>query len=90
MRSIGPGGGISGEILLRLGVLIRELPSLLLAGQCTATRRAVPPRHIGYARGCCREIGNPRYILDLIKCIVPVSVETMRIVTQLPPLEILD
>jgi predicted helicase len=38
----------------------------------------------------CREIGNPRYILDLIKRIVTVSVETMKIVGQLPPLEIVE
>jgi predicted helicase len=38
----------------------------------------------------CREVGNPRYILDLIKRIVTVSVETMKIVAQLPPLEIIE
>lgn len=36
----------------------------------------------------CAEIGAPRYILDLIKRIVTVSVETTKIVGQLPPLEI--
>jgi predicted helicase len=38
----------------------------------------------------CREIGNPRYVLDLIKRIVTVSVETTRIVAQLPALEIVE
>ncbi|WP_327785608.1 type ISP restriction/modification enzyme [Arthrobacter sp. 18067] len=38
----------------------------------------------------CREVGNPRYILDLIKRIVTVSVETSRIVTNLPALEIAE
>ncbi|MFJ9393189.1 DEAD/DEAH box helicase [Nocardioides sp. NPDC101246] len=35
-----------------------------------------------------REVGNPRYIFDLLARIVTVSVETMRIVDSLPPLEI--
>ena len=34
------------------------------------------------------EHGNPRYILDLLKSIVTVSVETARIVNSLPPLAI--
>jgi len=34
----------------------------------------------------CREHGNPRYIVDLIKRITRVSVETMRIVDSLPEL----
>lgn len=38
---------------------------------------------------CC-EVGNPRYILDLIKRIVTVSVETNRIVASLPALEIAE
>lgn len=38
----------------------------------------------------CREVGNPRYILDLIKRIVTVSVETNRIVANLPELEIAE
>jgi predicted helicase len=33
---------------------------------------------------------DPRYIIDLLKRIVTVSLETMRIVDQLPPLEILE
>lgn len=33
------------------------------------------------------EQGNPRYIIDLIKRVTTVSVETMRIVKSLPPLE---
>jgi predicted helicase len=36
------------------------------------------------------EHGNPRYILDLLKSIVTVSVETVKIVNSLPTLEILD
>jgi predicted helicase len=36
------------------------------------------------------EHGNPRYILDLLKSIVTVSVETVRIVKSLPPLEVLE
>ncbi|HMO11013.1 MAG TPA: damage-inducible protein, partial [Actinotalea sp.] len=35
-----------------------------------------------------REVGNPRYILDLIAKVTTVSVETMRIVDALPPLRI--
>ncbi|WP_125775946.1 DEAD/DEAH box helicase [Antribacter gilvus] len=35
-----------------------------------------------------REIGNPRYILDLIAKVTTVSVETVRIVESLPPLKI--
>lgn len=38
----------------------------------------------------CREVGNPRYIVDLIKRIVTVSVETVRIVAQLPALEVTE
>lgn len=38
----------------------------------------------------CREVGNPRYIVDLIKRIVTVSVDTMKIVAQLPALEIVE
>lgn len=38
----------------------------------------------------CREIGNPRYILDLIKRVVTVSVETVQIVAQLPALEVME
>jgi len=34
----------------------------------------------------CREHDNPRYILDLLKRVVRVSIETMRIVKSLPPL----
>ncbi|WP_430868319.1 DEAD/DEAH box helicase [Demequina aurantiaca] len=37
-----------------------------------------------------REVGNPRYILDLIAKVTTVSVETMRIVDSLPPLRIVD
>ena len=33
------------------------------------------------------EHGNPRYILDLVKRIVTVSLETVRIVRNLPPLD---
>jgi predicted helicase len=36
------------------------------------------------------EHGNPRYILDLLKSIVTVSVETVKIVKSLPPLEVVD
>lgn len=35
-----------------------------------------------------REVGDPRYILDLLARIVTVSVETMKIVDALPPLQI--
>jgi predicted helicase len=38
----------------------------------------------------CREVGDPRYILDLIKRIVTVSVETNKIVAALPALEIVE
>ncbi len=37
-----------------------------------------------------REHGNPRYIVDLVKRITRVSVETLRIVASLPPLDIVD
>jgi predicted helicase len=36
------------------------------------------------------EHGNPRYILDLVKSIVTVSVETVTIVNALPTLDIID
>ena len=36
------------------------------------------------------EHGNPRYILDLLKSIVTVSLETVKIVNSLPPLEIIE
>ena len=36
------------------------------------------------------EQGNPRYILDLLARIVTVSVETMKIVKSLPPLDIIE
>ncbi len=35
------------------------------------------------------EVGNPRYIVDLLKRIVTVSVETMAIVDSLPELDII-
>jgi len=35
-----------------------------------------------------REVGNPRYILDLLARIVTLSLETMTIVDALPPLDI--
>jgi predicted helicase len=38
----------------------------------------------------CREVGDPRYILDLIKRMVTVSVETNRIVAGLPDLDIVE
>lgn len=38
----------------------------------------------------CREVGDPRYIIDLIKRIVTVSVETNKIVAGLPALEIVE
>lgn len=37
-----------------------------------------------------REVGNPRYILDLLARVVTVSVETMRLVDALPPLRIVE
>jgi len=37
----------------------------------------------------CAEQGDPRYIVDLVKRIVRVSLETLRIVKTLPPLQIL-
>ena len=36
------------------------------------------------------EVGNPRYIVDLLARIVTVSLETMKIVDALPPLTIRD
>ncbi len=37
-----------------------------------------------------REVGDPRYILDLLARIVTVSVETNKIVDNLPPLVIIE
>jgi predicted helicase len=37
-----------------------------------------------------REVGNPRYVLDLIGKVTTVSVETMKIVDSLPPLRIVE
>jgi predicted helicase len=37
-----------------------------------------------------REVGDPRYILDLLARVVTVSIETMKIVDSLPPLDIID
>jgi predicted helicase len=37
-----------------------------------------------------REVGDPRYILDLLARIVTVSLETMKIVDSLPPLDIIE
>ncbi|KRF26798.1 damage-inducible protein [Phycicoccus sp. Soil803] len=37
-----------------------------------------------------REVGDPRYIIDLLARIVTVSLETMQIVDNLPPLAILE
>ena len=37
-----------------------------------------------------REVDDPRYIIDLIARIVTVSLETVRIVATLPPLDLLD
>ena len=37
-----------------------------------------------------REVGDPRYIVDLLARIVTVSLETMKIVDALPPLDILE
>ena len=37
-----------------------------------------------------REVGDPRYILDLLARVVTVSVETMKIVDALPALDIID
>ncbi|MFC7404816.1 DEAD/DEAH box helicase [Georgenia alba] len=37
-----------------------------------------------------REVGDPRYIIDLLARIVTVSLETMKIVDNLPPLDIIN
>src|SRR5699024_2032247 len=37
-----------------------------------------------------REVGNPRYILDLIQRVTTVSVVTMRVVAPLPDLRIVN
>lgn len=36
-----------------------------------------------------REVGDPRYVLDLLARIVTVSLETMKVVDGLPPLDVL-
>lgn len=36
-----------------------------------------------------REVGDPRYVLDLLARIVTVSIETMRVVDGLPPIDIM-
>jgi predicted helicase len=38
----------------------------------------------------CREHDNPRYIIDLIKRVVRVSLETNMIVDSLPPLNVIS
>jgi predicted helicase len=38
----------------------------------------------------CAEVGDPRYIIDLVKRVVTVSIETMKIVDALSPLEIIE
>lgn len=38
----------------------------------------------------CVEVGDPRYIVDLVKRIVTVSLETMKIVDSLPALDIVE
>lgn len=38
----------------------------------------------------CDEVGDPRYIVDLVKRIVTVSLDTMKIVDALPPLDIIS
>ncbi|WP_155853214.1 type ISP restriction/modification enzyme [Arthrobacter sp. H14] len=38
----------------------------------------------------CEEVGDPRYIIDLVKRTVTVSVETIKIVNALPPLSLAD
>lgn len=35
----------------------------------------------------CEETGNPRYIIDLVKRIIRLSMETVRIISALPPIE---
>ena len=35
----------------------------------------------------CKEVNEPEYVLNLIKRLVRVSVESVRIVNSLPPLE---
>jgi predicted helicase len=37
-----------------------------------------------------REVGDPRYILDLVARVVRVSIETMKIVDSLPPLAVIE
>ena len=37
-----------------------------------------------------RAVGDPRYILDLYARIVTLSIETMKIVDSLPPLDIVE
>lgn len=38
--------------------------------------------------GWSREVGDPRYVLDLLRRVVTVSVETVRIVKSLPTLDV--
>jgi len=40
--------------------------------------------------GYSREVDEPRYIIDLLPRIVTVSLETVRIIAGLPPLDILE
>jgi predicted helicase len=49
-----------------------------------------PSGIVNYPNDWSREVGDPRYILDLLARIVTVSLETMKIVDALPPLEIRD
>lgn len=36
----------------------------------------------------CAEVGNPRYIVDLLRKVITVSVETNRLISDLPKLEV--
>jgi hypothetical protein len=40
-----------------------------------------------FALGCATEVGNLRYILDLLLCVIHVSVQTVELASQLPKLK---
>ena len=70
-----------------------------VVGQYSALRWLMERYHIKTDKDSCivndpnawsDEVGDPRYILDLVKRVITVSVDTMRIIDGLPPLSGID
>lgn len=53
-------------------------------------KRDKPSGIVNDPNAWCEEVGNPRYVIDLLKRIVTVSIETMQIVDALPPLDVVE